>query len=155
PSDATSWNITAFNGSQNSTSYWDAFDIAEVSTSRPYFDGDTESGTTDNESHYRWTGTPHASTSEKYLPALDIGESDNWNIIEQYRHDGNGWVKVELSHYVFSTVDLGKATVGELDGIRIKANTIGSETLTADAIDGKVITGATIRSAASGARTLM
>src|SRR5699024_9875107 len=49
----------------------------------------------------------------------------------------------------------GKATVGELDGIRIMANTIGAGTLTADAIDGKVITGATIRSAASGARTLM
>src|SRR5699024_4883110 len=95
------------------------------------------------------------STRDFKGSAGDIGESSNWNIIEQYRHDGNGWVKVELSHYVFSTVDLGKATVGELDGIRIKANTIGSETLTADAIDGKVITGATIRSAASGARTLM
>src|SRR5699024_1254873 len=65
---------------------------------------------------------------------------------------GNGWVKVELSHYVFSTVDLGKATVGELDGIRIKANTIGAETLTADAIDGKVITAPTIQSARSGRR---
>src|SRR5699024_4160499 len=60
-----------------------------------YFDGDTEDGESDNESHYRWTGEPHASTSEKYLPALDIGDSDNWNIIEQYRHDGTGWVKVE------------------------------------------------------------
>ena len=110
-----------------------------------YFDGDTPSGATDNEPHYRWTGTPHASTSEKYLPALDIGDSDNWNVIEQYRHDGTGWVKVELSHYVFSTVDLGKATVGELDGIRIMGQTIRGEQLSGDAIDGKVITGATYR----------
>src|SRR5699024_1716990 len=56
---------------------------------------------------------------------------------------------------VIESLDLGKATVGELDGIRIMANTIGAETLTADAIDGKVITGASIRSAAAGARTLM
>src|SRR5699024_7273138 len=89
-----------------------------------YFDGDTEDGATDNESHYRWTCEPHASPSEKYLPALDIGESDNWNVIEQYRHDGTGWVRVELSHRVFSTVDLGKATVGELDGVRIMGQSI-------------------------------
>ena len=117
-----------------------------------YFDGDTPSGATDNEPHYRWTGTPHASTSEKYLPALDIGDSDNWNVIEQYRHDGTGWVKVELSHYVFSTVDLGKATVGELDGIRIMGQTIHGEQLSGDAIDGKVITGPTIQSGRSGRR---
>ena len=109
----------------------------------PYFDGDTPSGETDNESHYRWTGEPHASTSEKYLPALDIGDSDNWNIIEQYRHDGSGWVKVELSHYVFSTVDLGKATVGELDGIRIMARTITSDLFSGDAFDGIVFRGNT------------
>src|SRR5699024_8872349 len=107
PADAEAWNITAFTWSHSSVSYWNSCDFAEVSSPRPYFDGDTEDGTTDNESHYRWTGPAHASTSEKYLPALDIGDSSNWNIIEQYRHDGNGWVKVELSHYVFSTVDLG------------------------------------------------
>src|SRR5699024_6638118 len=101
--------------------------ITQGSTLPEFFDGDTPSGATDNEPHYRWTGEPHASTSEKYLPALDIGESSNWNIIEQYRHDGSGWVKVELSHYVFSTVDLGKATVGELDGIRIMGRTVRGE----------------------------
>src|SRR5699024_9671400 len=117
-----------------------------------YFDGDTEGGATDNESHYRWTGEPHASPSEKYLPALNIGDSDNWNVIEQYRHDGTGWVRVELSHYVFSTVDLGKATVGELDGIRIMGKTVRGEQLSGDAIDGKVITAPTIQSARSGRR---
>ena len=114
------------------------------STVGEYFSGDTEDGETDNESHYRWTGTPHASTSEKYLPALNIGDSDNWNVIEQYRHDGNGWVRVELSHYVFSTVDLGKATVGELDGIRIMARTVSSEQLSADFADFMVARGATL-----------
>ena len=117
--------------------------ITQGSTLPDFFDGDTPSGETDNEPHYRWTGTPHASTSEKFLPALDIGESSNWNIIEQYRHDGNGWVKVELSHYVFSTVDLGKATVGELDGIRIMAKTISGDLFTGDAFDGIVFRGNT------------
>lgn len=110
-----------------------------------YFDGDTPSGATVNESHYRWTGTPHASTSEKYLPALDIGDSDNWNVIEQYRHDGTGWVKVELSHYVFSTVDLGKATVGELDGIRIMARTMSSDVFTGTAFEGYIFKGTTFQ----------
>jgi hypothetical protein len=137
--------IRLMNGSSASSIWWDEVDVAEVVAARPYFDGDTPSGATDNESHYRWTGTPHASTSEKFLPALDIGESDNWNVIEQYRHDGNGWVKVELSHHVFSTVDLGKATVGELDGIRIMGQTVRGEQLSGDAIDGKVITGGTYR----------
>lgn len=123
--------------------------LAPLST---YFDGDTPSGATDNESHYRWTGTPHASTSEKFLPALTIGDSDNWNIIEQYRHDGTSWVRVELSHKVFSSVDLGKATVGELDGIRIMGQTVRGEQLSGDAIDGKVITGPTIQSARTGQR---
>lgn len=124
--------------------YMEALTVEWGTTSGTYFDGDTPSGVTDNESHYRWTGTPHASTSEKYLPALDIGDSDNWNVIEQYRHDGTGWVKVELSHYVFSTVDLGKATVGELDGIRIMAKTIGTEQLRADFADFMVARGATL-----------
>ena len=126
--------------------------ITQGATLPAYFDGDTPSGATDNEPHYRWTGTTHASTSEKYLPALTIGDSDNWNIIEQYRHDGTGWVRVELSHKVFSSVDLGKATVGELDGIRIMGKTIRGEQLSGDAIDGKVITGPTIQSARTGQR---
>src|SRR5699024_7076220 len=145
PVTATSAALYLGNGNSETPVWWDSIDIAEVASPRPYFDGDTEDGATDNESHYRWTGTPHASTSEKYLPALNIGDSDNWNIIEQYRHDGTGWVKVELSHHVFSTVDLGKATVGELDGIRIMGQSVRGEQLSGDAIDGKVITGATYR----------
>ena len=137
--------LRLMNGSTGTPVWWDGLTIEEGTTTGEFFDGDTEDGTTDNESHYRWTGTPHASTSEKYLPALNIGDSDNWNVIEQYRHDGSGWVKVELSHRVFSTVDLGKATVGELDGIRIMGQTVRGEQLSGDAIDGKVITGGTYR----------
>ena len=145
PPNLHSWFFLLWNGSQYESAYWDSVVINEGATALPYFDGDTESGETDNESHYRWTGTPHASTSEKYLPALSIGDSDTWNVIEQYRHDGTGWVKVELSHHVFSTVDLGKATVGELDGIRIMARTITGDLIAADAFNGRVFTGNTYR----------
>ncbi|HCG55320.1 hypothetical protein, partial [Brevibacterium sp.] len=98
--------------------YTDAWQIVVADTEAKarsivgqYFDGDTPSGTTNNESHYRWTGTSHASTSEKYLPATD-GLSENWNVTAQYRHDGNGWVEVELSHHVISSADVGKLVAG-------------------------------------------
>lgn len=149
PVDASAWFVR-FMGDVSTTAatptYWADVVLEEGATPSEFFDGDTPSGTTDNESHYRWTGTPHASTSEKYLPALDIGASDNWNVIEQYRHDGTGWVKVELSHYVFSTVDLGKATVGELDGIRIKAETIAGRSLEAEALNFKAARGLLLES---------
>lgn len=56
---------------------------------------------------------------------------------------------------IIESLDLGTATVGELDGIRIMGQTIRGEQLSGDAIDGKVITGATVQSAASGARAVM
>ena len=46
---------------------------------------------------------------------------------------------------IIESLDLGKATVGELDGIRIMGQTIRGEQLSGDAIDGKVITGGTYR----------
>lgn len=163
-----------------------------------YFDGDTPDGATDNDPHYRWTGEPHASTSEKYLPATD-GLSENWNVVAQYRHDGTNWVEVELSHHVISSADVGKlvagsATIkeavvqklwaevvvakmvvadefigenailtGAITAPKITASEelwakigefvkIRAEQLEADAIDGMVITGPNIRTAASGAR---
>ena len=82
-------------------------------------------------------------------------ENGSWNIVEQYRHNGSGWYSVELNHEVISSVDLGKATVGELDGARIMGQTIHGEQLSGDAIDGKVITGANIRTSSSGARVQM
>src|SRR5699024_592297 len=68
-----------------------------------------------------------------------------WNITEQWQYTSAGWKPVEVSHEVIATVDLGKATVGELDGIRIMGQTVRGEQLSGDAIDGKVITGGTYR----------
>ena len=53
---------------------------------------------------------------------------------------------------IIESLDLGKATVGELDGARIMGQTIHGEQLSGDAIDGKVITAPTIQSARSGQR---
>jgi hypothetical protein len=118
-SDMSNWFIRLFNGSTTVPVWWDGLSVVEASAASTYFDGDTPSGATDNEPHYRWTGTPHASTSEKYLPAIPDSGSDAWNITEQWQYTSAGWKPVELAHEVIATVDLGKATVGELDGIRI------------------------------------
>ena len=72
-------------------------------------------------------------------------DDGSWNVVEQYRHNGVVWKPVELNHEVIASVDLGKATVGELDGIRIMGQTVRGEQLSGDAIDGKVITGGTYR----------
>ena len=72
-------------------------------------------------------------------------DDGSWNVVEQYRHNGVVWKPVELNHEVIASVDLGKATVGELDGIRIMGQSVRGEQLSGDAIDGKVITGATYR----------
>ena len=76
-------------------------------------------------------------------------------IVAQYRWTGAVWESQTLTHEVIASIDLGKATVGELDGGRIEANTIRAEHLTAGAIDGKVITGATVQTARSGRRVVM
>lgn len=76
-------------------------------------------------------------------------------IVAQYRWTGAVWESQALTHEVIASIDLGKATVGELDGGRIEANTIRAEHLTADAIDGKVITGATVQTGRSGRRVQM
>lgn len=111
PADAKTFFVRAMNGSTQDTVRLSYVSFEEGAANGEYWDGDTPSGETDNESHYRWTGEPHASTSEKYLPATD-GLSDKWNVTEQYRHDGTDWVQVELSHDVISSVDIGALTVG-------------------------------------------
>lgn len=79
-------------------------------------------------------------------------ENPVWLITEQWRLTEAGWAQVEMTHEVIATIDAGKITVGELDGIRIKARTITGDILAVDAIDGKTIIGATIKTAAQGAR---
>ena len=134
------WYFMLTNGSSTVPVFWDSIIVEEGSGSGQYFDGDTPSGTSDNDPHYRWTGAPHASTSEQYLPEIGSGA---WNIIEQYQYTADGWTQVELSHEVIATVDLGKATVGELDGIRIMAKTISGDLFSGDAFDGIVFRGNT------------
>ena len=50
-------------------------------------------------------------------------------ITGQHTWDGSKWVSVTLNHQVISSVDLGKATVGELDGQYIKAQSITAKSL--------------------------
>ena len=45
------------------------------------------------------------------------------------RWTGTSWEDIKLGHQVISSVDLGTATVGELDGIRIKGKTITADKL--------------------------
>jgi len=54
-----------------------------------------------------------------------------------------------------SNLDAGQITTGSLDAARISAGSITAGKLSATAIDGKTITGATIRQAASGTRIEM
>lgn len=95
------------------------------------------------------------------------------NVTGQWEYKGGSWSPVVMSHQVIASVDLGKATVGKLNGQLIDANTILAGKLAADAVDannikagavtagalsatainGMTITGAVIRTAASGART--
>lgn len=76
--------------------------------------------------------------------STDAGkEGDTWfqrdattgNIIGQWSHTGGAWVAQELSHEVIASVDLGKATVGELDGVHIKGKSILAGTLAARSIE--------------------
>ena len=76
-------------------------------------------------------------------------------IVAQYRWTGAVWESQALTHEVIASIDLGKATVGELDGGRIEANTIRAEQIAAGAIDGQVITGATVQTARNGRRVVM
>lgn len=48
-------------------------------------------------------------------------------VLRQQRWDGSTWQDEALSHQVIASLDLGKATVGELDGGRIKAGSILSD----------------------------
>ncbi|GAA1361366.1 hypothetical protein [Brevibacterium luteolum] len=47
----------------------------------------------------------------------------------QWAHDGSSWVARPISHEVIASLDLGKATVGELDGGRIRAGSVTADRL--------------------------
>lgn len=48
-------------------------------------------------------------------------------VLRQRRWTGNSWEDVQFDHQVIASVDLGKATVGELDGQRISARTLTAD----------------------------
>lgn len=94
-------------------------------------------------------------------PATGAGsykQGDQWwqfsgaNIVGLWLHSGAGWVAQELTNAIIATLDAGKITTGILAADRIGANSITAAKLSATAIDGMTITGALIRTAASGQR---
>lgn len=58
--------------------------------------------------------------------------------IRQQRWDGSEWHDVTLSHETIASLDLAKATVGELDGKRIKADSITGTSIVGESVAGKV-----------------
>ncbi len=48
-------------------------------------------------------------------------------VTRQQRWDGSTWQDEALSHQVLASLDLGKATVGELDGGRLRANSVTAD----------------------------
>lgn len=54
----------------------------------------------------------------------------NGSIIGQWTWDGKTWCAVKISHQVLASVDLGKATVGLLNGLRIAAGSVAADRLT-------------------------
>lgn len=50
-------------------------------------------------------------------------------LLREQRWDGSSWQDAKIGHQIISSVDLGKATVGELDGLRIKAGTVATDRL--------------------------
>lgn len=94
------------------------------------------------------------------------------NIVGLWLHDGGAWVSQALTDAIIATLDAAKITTGTLSADRIGALSISSAKiaagaiiadkiaagaittgkLAADAIDGMTITGAVIRTAATGQR---
>jgi len=64
---------------------------------------------------------------------FQYSDNEARNIVGMYRWDGEDWREsTGFSHEVLASLDLGKATIGELEGNRIKANSIESDRLIVD-----------------------
>ena len=78
------------------------------------------------------------STAPAAQPGTAVGDTHftmssmggGGTVTRQQRWDGSTWQDEALSHQVLASLDLGKATVGELDGGRIGARTIGVQQIT-------------------------
>lgn len=91
-----------------------------VAAIEAYFDGDTPDGATDNDPHYRWTGAPHASSSEKYLPATPLipGHGATTAKVRFERQDGSvvrsgnpAWAPGGYAHAYDHEATLGGGTL--------------------------------------------
>lgn len=80
-----------------------------------------------NNVYYR-TAVP-SGTSFTIGDTVFIRDSVSAPITAQKQWDGSEWVDVTMSHQVIASVDLGKATVGQLDGVYIKSRTLEANTL--------------------------
>ncbi|WP_420733182.1 hypothetical protein [Brevibacterium luteolum] len=76
-----------------------------------------------------WQTTPHPDDESRS------------QLIGQWVWAGGQWVQQELSHQVIASVDLGKATVGELDGARIAFGSASGDILKVGALDGVTVRG--------------
>lgn len=71
------------------------------------------------------TTQPGTAVGDTHFTMSSMGGGGQ--VLRQQRWDGSTWQDESLSHQVIASLDLGKATVGELDGGRIKAGTILSD----------------------------
>ena len=71
------------------------------------------------------TTQPGTAVGDTHFTMSSMGGGGQ--VLRQQRWDGSTWQDEALSHQVIASLDLGKATVGELDGGRIKAGSILSD----------------------------
>ena len=77
------------------------------------------------------------ATSPASQPGTAVGDTHftmssmggGGRVVRQQRWDGSTWQDETVSHEVIASLDLGKATVGELDGGRISARSLTSDRL--------------------------
>ncbi len=96
--------------------------------------------------------TSPATAAGSYKAGDQWWQFSGTDIVGLWLHSGTDWVAQELTNAIIASLDAGKITTGILAADRIGANSITTAKLSATAIDGMTITGALIRTAASGSR---
>ena len=73
------------------------------------------------------TTQPGTAVGDTHFTMSSMGGGGR--VVRQQRWDGSTWQDETVSHEVIASLDLGKATVGELDGGRISARSLTSDRL--------------------------
>ncbi|MCG7424601.1 hypothetical protein [Kocuria rhizophila] len=73
------------------------------------------------------TTQPGTAVGDTHFTMSSMGGGGQ--VLRQQRWDGSTWQDEALSHQVIASLDLGKATVGELDGGRVAARSLSSDRL--------------------------